>query len=217
QQPHDGHRRYRLARARLSDDAEHFALVQHVAHPAHGSDETVIGGEAHGQVIDAKDLLPRRLRHVGQAGGDMRLRGQRRHHARTRVCRGSNASRSPSPMKFTDSAIATINRPGHQNSHGRDWKAVWYWLTRLPSETSGGWPPSPRNDSAVSSRIPAATVNVAVTVITLTVLGRMCLWMIRHGLVPTARADSTNSFSRRERTSPRTSLARFVQVTKPST
>ncbi len=47
------------------------------------------------------------------------------HQARTLVCLGSKASRRPSPMKLTDRAIAMMNRPGHQNSHGRVWKADW--------------------------------------------------------------------------------------------
>ncbi len=47
-------------------------------------------------------------------------------------------------MKFTLSAIETMNKPGHQNSHGRVANALWYWLMSLPSETSGGWMPKPR-------------------------------------------------------------------------
>lgn len=42
--------------------------------------------------------------------------------------RGSNASRRPSPMKFTHRAMTMMNRPGHQNSHGRVAKEVWYSL-----------------------------------------------------------------------------------------
>ena len=61
-----------------------------------------------------------------------------------RFWRGSNASRSPSPMKFTDSAMMMMNRPGHQNSHGRVEKADWYSEIIVPSETSGAWMPKPR-------------------------------------------------------------------------
>ncbi len=59
--------------------------------------------------------------------------------------------------------------------------------------------------------------SVAATVITPTVLGRMCLKMIRRGLAPSARAASTNSFSRSDRNSPRTNRASDVQSTKPRT
>ena len=39
--------------------------------------------------------------------------------------RGSNASRRPSPMKLTESAIMMMNSPGHQNNHGRVENADW--------------------------------------------------------------------------------------------
>ena len=42
-----------------------------------------------------------------------------------RFWRGSNASRRPSPMKFTLSAMITMKMPGHQNSHGRVENACW--------------------------------------------------------------------------------------------
>src|SRR5690606_26104685 len=39
--------------------------------------------------------------------------------------RGSNASRRPSPMKLMHRAMRMMNRPGHQNSHGRVLNAPW--------------------------------------------------------------------------------------------
>ena len=47
-------------------------------------------------------------------------------------------------MKLTDSAIMMMNRPGHQNSHGRVENADWYSEIIVPSETSGDLMPKPR-------------------------------------------------------------------------
>ncbi len=109
QQPEQRHRRHRLARSGLADDAEDLALVQVEADAAHGLDETVIGREPDGEVLD----------------DEHRLAARRIGHWRTLVWRGSKASRRPSPMKLMVSAMATMNRPGHQNSHGRVVKAFW--------------------------------------------------------------------------------------------
>ena len=71
-----------------------------------------------------------------------------------RVWRGSNASRSPSPRKFTLSAMATMSMPGHQNSQGRLVNAFWYWLISRPSEDSGALTPKPRK---LTARFPAGS------------------------------------------------------------
>ena len=52
--------------------------------------------------------------------------------------RGSNASRRPSPMKLTHSAMTMMKSPAHQNSHGRVENALWYSLMSCPSEICGG-------------------------------------------------------------------------------
>jgi hypothetical protein len=54
-------------------------------------------------------------------------------------------------------------------------------------------------------------VSVALTMIVPRAFGRMCRKMIRLLLAPIARAASTNSFSRRDRNSPRTSRPSVVQ------
>ena len=46
-------------------------------------------------------------------------------------------------MKFTDRAIITMNRPGHQNSQGRVEKADWYSEIIVPRDTSGDLIPKP--------------------------------------------------------------------------
>ena len=86
-----------------------------------------------------------------------------------------------------------------------------------PRDESGAFTPKPRKDSEVSSSTAPAIANVAFTTITPIVLGSRCLKIRRPGLAPMATAAATNSFSRRDRTSPRTRRARDVQDTRPST
>jgi hypothetical protein len=57
--------------------------------------------------------------------------------------------------------------------------------------------------------------SVVATMITPMALGRMCLKMIRALLAPATRAASTNSRSRSERNSPRTSRARLAHRITP--
>src|SRR5258706_425489 len=83
---------------------------------------------------------------------------------------------------------------------------------RLPSDTSGGWIPKPRKDNAVSTRMAPATTSVPLTMIGPRLLGRMRRKMIRVLDAPTARAASTNSRSRKDRATPRTSRARGTQA-----
>src|SRR6266511_1525518 len=97
---HDRQGGHALAGARLADDPQHLPRLEGVADAPHGMDDAVVCGEVDSQVLDLEH------RHGG-------------HQARTLVWVGSKASRSPSPMKFTVSAMITMNRPGNQNSHGR--------------------------------------------------------------------------------------------------
>ena len=68
----------------------------------------------------------------------------------------------------------------------------------------------------VSSRIAVLISRVTATMITPIALGRMCLKMIRRLEAPATRAASTNSRSRRDKKSPRTSRARGGQEISPS-
>src|SRR5699024_10403507 len=84
-----------------------------------------------------------------EADASRRSRARRSARAMARAegsffCRGSKASRSPSPMKFTLSTTAMMNTPGHQNSHGRVEKELWYSLIIVPNDTFGAWIPKPR-------------------------------------------------------------------------
>ncbi len=83
--------------------------------------------------------------------------------------------------------------------------------SRLPHVGTGGFTPKPRNDSADSVRIAAATFSVTVTMIGPAEFGSRWRKMIRLSLEPSARAASTNSFSLSERTTPRTMRAVGIQ------
>src|SRR5690554_2634396 len=76
-----------------------------------------------------------------------------RHFWSPLLWRGSKASRNPSPIKLTLRAIARMNKPGNQNSHGREVNEFWYRLINEPRDTSGGWTPKPRKLKDVSSKI----------------------------------------------------------------
>ena len=78
----------------------------------------------------------------------------------------------------------------------------------VPQDGAGGCTPAPRNDSAASLRIAAATSSGKKTRIVEATFGSSSENMIRSGPAPWARAASTNSFSRRDRTWPRIGRAR---------
>ncbi len=118
-------------------------------------------------------------------------------------------------MKFTVRAIVTMSRPGHQNSHGRVANASWYWLISCPSDTFGYRMPRPTKLSAVSSRMAELISSVWLTMMTPIEFGSMCLKMILRSLAPATRAASTNSRSRSDRNSPRTSRASVVHDARP--
>src|SRR5207244_12364571 len=82
---------------------------------------------------------------------------------------------------------------------------------RVPQVGVGGWTANPRNESADSVRMAAATPKVAFTVIGPMALGIMCQKMMRESRAPEARAASTNSFSFSDRNTPRTIRASGIQ------
>ena len=81
---------------------------------------------------------------------------------------------------------------------------------------SGG-KPRPRNESVDSAMIAAATSIVAATITGPSAFGRMWRTTWRALLAPSARAASTNSFSRSERNCARTSRATGIQRKPPMT
>ena len=76
-----------------------------------------------------------------------------------------------------------------------------------PQEASGGCTPTPRKESAASSSMLLAIARVKKTMIVVQRLGSSSPNITRSGPAPWATAASTNSFSRRARTSPRSGRA----------
>src|SRR6185436_20645888 len=65
-------------------------------------------------------------------------------------CLGSSTSRSPSPTRLKASTMTKIAAPGNTAiHHARVTKPCESKIIR-PSDGSGGWMPSPRNDNAAS-------------------------------------------------------------------
>ena len=81
---------------------------------------------------------------------------------------------------------------------------------------SGG-KPRPRNDSVDSAMMAAATLIVPATMTGPSALGRMWRHTTRAVVAPSARAASTNSFSRSEKNCARTSRATCIQPKQPMT
>ena len=109
--------------------------------------------------------------------------------------RGSSASRSPSPMKLIVSTVTKIAMPGNSAQCGA--------MSRQSARRRGCGPRSGcraespgRGTTACSAMIAAATSMVAATITGPSALGRMCA-PPGAARSPSARAASTNSFSRR--------------------
>src|SRR3954454_14733073 len=202
-QPHDGQERHALAGARLSHHAERLSAGDGERDAVDGLHQTVLGREAHVQVVDLEELLGHR--DLSPA------------YAFAPCCCGSSASRRPSPRKFTHSTTTRMARPGNHTSHG----ATSIWLcaesSRFPHVGVGGWIPKPRKESTDSVRIAAATDSVTFTMIGPIAFGIRFDVMIRRSELPAARAASTNSFSLRERNTPRTMRASGIQKNRLKT
>ncbi len=80
-----------------------------------------------------------------------------------------------------------------------------------PSVAVGGCTPSPRKESADSSRIRLEKLRLAITTTGEIRFGIMCTVAMRQGPAPAARAASTKGISRRLRTCARISLAKCAQ------
>src|SRR5690606_26349047 len=104
-------------------------------HALDGVDGAELGAEPDVEVGEGEDRLAELL------GGA--------HQSLFLFWRGSKASRRPSPMKLTLSAMPMMKMPGHQNSHGRGVKEASKVSMRTPREVSRGCTPKPRKDSEV--------------------------------------------------------------------
>ena len=101
---------------------------------------------------------------------------------------GSNASRRPSPMKFTASTVTMIARPGKNGHHQLPWGMN---VQAAGEDVAPGRRRSGRRRTRGSSRTPRAmmlpaTISDATTTIGLNALGRMWRKMIRRSRTPTA-------------------------------
>src|SRR5450631_701660 len=120
-----------------------------------------------------------------------------------KVLRGSNASRTASPMKIkSESMIATEKKPA-KPSHG----ACTLPLacdSNSPSEGEPGGNPKPRKSSAVSVITEDETINGKNVMVATMALGNRCRNMITALETPSARAAMMYSKLRPRRNSART-------------
>ena len=120
-----------IARTIRTDEADHSSVINAEGHAIHRAERSWFAEQPATLANGKVDL---QVLHFEQCHG----------YAFTLFCLGSNASRRPSPMKLMHSAIAMMNIPGYQNSHGRVVNESWYLEINRPSETSGGTTPKPR-------------------------------------------------------------------------
>src|SRR3954463_4029105 len=103
------------------------------------------------------------------------------------VLRGSNASRTASPMKISnDSMIATAKKPV-KPSHGACTLAL-PCESNSPSEGEPGGRPNPRKSSAVSVMTEEETMNGRKVMVATMAFGNRCRNMMTALETPSARA-----------------------------
>src|SRR6202047_2537565 len=119
------------------------------------------------------------------------------------VLRGSNASRTASPMKInSDSMIATAKKPV-KPSHGA-WTLALPCDSNSPSEGEPGGKPKPRKSSAVSVITDEDTMNGRNVMVANMAFGSRCRNMITALDTPSARAAMMYSKLRPRKNSART-------------
>ena len=105
----EGRRRSdRFAGPRLADEGHDLAGAHVEGQPLHGMDASELRLELDVEILELQHCF---LRHDSAP--------------QLSVWRGSKASRRPSPMKLTHSAMPRMKMPGHQNSHGRVVSVLW--------------------------------------------------------------------------------------------
>src|SRR6266850_4021478 len=188
EQPHDGEAGERLAGARLSHHAEHFA-ARH--------------GERH--VIDRDQRAAPRAELDPQV---LRLKNHRSF--------GFRASRSQSPSKLTDSTRVTSATPGNTViHHSPENRKSLPTRIRVPSEGRVGGRPTPRKESVASVMMAVAIWMVPITSTGPMTFGSTCTSMMASGRLPITRAACTYSFSFSTRVEPRTVRAYCTQAERP--
>src|ERR1700676_3286217 len=119
------------------------------------------------------------------------------------VLRGSNASRTASPMKISsDSMMATAKKPV-KPSHGA-WTLALPCDSNSPSDGEPGGKPKPRKSSAVSVITDDDTMNGRNVMVATMAFGNRCLIMMILLETPSARAAMMYSKLRPRRNSART-------------
>ena len=114
-------------------------------------------------------------------------------------------------MTLTASTVMISSRAAKRKSQGYvKADAVPSWIS-VPSDTSGGCTPKPKNDRPLSARIAPPTLRVASMMRNDDMLGSRCRKMILRDGTPMNRAACTNSRSRSERVRPRTIRAVIIQ------
>src|ERR1700687_5681376 len=125
------------------------------------------------------------------------------HAGYLKVLRGSNASRTASPMKIkSDSMMATAKNPV-KPSHGA-WTLALPCDSNSPSDGEPGGNPKPRKSSAVSVITDEDTMNGRNVMVATMAFGSRCRNMITALDTPSARAAMMYSKLRPRRNSART-------------
>src|SRR5882724_7718745 len=120
---------------------------------------------------------------------------------------GSSVSRRPSPSRLMPSTVTRMARPGKVASHHAVDKYARPSASMPPQVGVGGCTPRPRKDRADSITITRAMSRVATTSQGVKALGSTWRARIRQSRLPSATAAWTNSRSRMDSTSPRTTRA----------
>ena len=96
--------------------------------------EDLAGGDGQGHVLQDR----------GRADGQGQVADvQHAHGQRSRLTRGSNRSRRPSPVRLRPSTVTKMARPGMIASHGAKPIMVWASASIRPQLGAGGWAPRP--------------------------------------------------------------------------
>src|SRR4029077_17626538 len=185
QQLHHGERGHRLARAGFTDQRHGLALLQ-----------------LERDAID-REQLPLALTEGDGEIADGEERCESVHDAHPNVLRGSNASRTASPMKISSESMkATVMKP-HSPSQGA-WMFALPCESNSPSEDEPGGRPKPRKSSAVRVITEDETMNGRNVMVATIPFGNRWRNMILAFDTPSARAAWMYSKLRPRKNSART-------------
>lgn len=130
-------------------------------------------------------------------------------------CRGSSASRRASPSTLNESTTAKMASPGNTAIHHASWMNPRPSASIRPHEGSGGWVPSPMNESAASARMAKARLTDVWTITGAATLGSTWRPMMRASPAPIERAARTYTSSRTLSALARVTRAKIGVYTMP--